>query len=245
MLMNPTVLDELSRELSILSRAVSFQNLSVASQNIGMSQPQLSRVLAKLEKRLGVLLLNREIKRRSSWTTLATELAQTFSRSSRSLDSEIQRLITKSPLKRLRMGTLEGLIPRAAEIGHQLFAQLNLEMLELESHDLQELEDRFLRGELDLILTMREPGRRKYPFYKVLGYQALQEIRKSPKKFDVRIESAFEFQSRSGKTRKKSSKDLSNLNQQFTRSPKILDGILRGKRSFSFRSSKPKLRRAI
>lgn len=208
--MKPSALTEISKELSILSRAVVFQNLSSASQNIGISQPQLSRIIRKLERHLGILLLHREVKRRSAWTPIALELAQTFSRGTRSLEAEVQRLIEDSPVKHLRMGSLEGVLSRAAEIGHTLITQVPLHSLELNIYDLQELEDRFLRGELDLILTMREPGRKKYTFSKVLGYQSLQDQKKIQGGLNLRIQSGFEFQSKPEK-KKKSSRDESSV----------------------------------
>jgi hypothetical protein len=199
--MKANPLSQLAWELNVLSHAVAFPNLSAASQQIGISQPQLSRIVAKLEKVLAVVLLSREVKRRATWTPIAIELAQTYSRGSRHLESELKRLIEDSPLKRLRMGTLEGLLPVAAEIGHTLISRLELEALELDVYDLNDLEERFLRGDLDLILTMREPGRRKYTFSKTLGYQALEEKVRSATGHRVRIQSGYEYQSQS--TRKK------------------------------------------
>ena len=51
-----------SHEFSVLRRAVAYKNLTAASQNIGISQPQLSRIVAKLEQELDVKLLNRDRK---------------------------------------------------------------------------------------------------------------------------------------------------------------------------------------
>ena len=109
--MKSSTLSELSWELSVLSRAVIFPNLSAASQQIGVSQPQLSRIIARLEKSLGVVLLNREVRRRATWMPIAHELSQTYSRGARHLEVEMKRLIEDAPLRQLRMGTLEGLIP--------------------------------------------------------------------------------------------------------------------------------------
>ncbi|NDD91692.1 LysR family transcriptional regulator [bacterium] len=195
----------LSWELSILSQAVSFSNLSAASQQIGLSQPQLSRILAKLEKGLGLVLLNREVKRRATWTPIAHELAQTFSRGSRHLEAEILRLIEDSPIRQIRMATLEGLLGIAAEIGQRMMVRMELETLELDVLDLNELEERFLRGDLDLILTMREPGRRKYSFSKIIGYQSLDEIERTPKGLRTRLQSAYEHQSEGARKKQQKS----------------------------------------
>ena len=44
-------MDHLNWELSVLNRSVAYNNLSGASQHVGLSQPQLSRIVAKLEDR--------------------------------------------------------------------------------------------------------------------------------------------------------------------------------------------------
>jgi hypothetical protein len=209
--MKATPLSQLAWELTVLSQAVVFPNLSAASQQIGISQPQLSRIVAKIEKALGVVLLNREVKRRATWTPIATELAQTFGRGSRHLEAELQRLIEDSPIRRLRMGTLEGLLPTASEIGHKLISKLELEALELDVFDLNELEERFLRGDLDIVLTMREPGRRKYSFSKVLGYQTLEEKTRQTKGALVLIRSGYEYQSQSSRKKPESAEAKSTL----------------------------------
>ena len=203
--MKSSALSELSWELSVLSRAVIFPNLSAASQQIGISQPQLSRIIARLEKSLGVVLLNREVRRRATWMPIAHELSQTYSRGARHLEAEMKRLIEDAPLRQLRMGTLEGLIPAAAEIGQRLIPKLGLETLELDVLDLSELEERFLRGDLDLVLTMREPGRRKYSYSKTLGYQTLEEKSRPGKSSSARIQSGYEFRSGSGPRRSRAS----------------------------------------
>ncbi len=209
--MKANALSQLAWELNVLSNAVVFPNLSAASQQIGISQPQLSRIVAKIEKSLGVVLLSREVKRRAAWTAIAVELAQTYSRGSRHLESELQRLVEDSPLKRLRMGTLEGLLPMAAEIGHKLISKLEFEALELDVYDLNDLEERFLRGDLDLVLTMREPGRRKYTFSKTLGYQTLEERARTTRGRQVRIQSGYEYKSQTGRKNAETSEMLATL----------------------------------
>jgi len=65
-------------ELSVLSRAVAYQNLSGASQHVGLSQPQLSRIIQKLEAQWSVVLLDRSAKRKACWTPAAYKLARVY-----------------------------------------------------------------------------------------------------------------------------------------------------------------------
>ena len=59
-------MEYLSWDLAILSRATHYPNLSIASTHVGLSQPQLSRIVAKLEEQYGVQLLDREARRDQS-----------------------------------------------------------------------------------------------------------------------------------------------------------------------------------
>src|SRR5690606_13535732 len=61
----------LNWDLTVLSRAIQYNNLSGAAQHVGISQPQLSRIVSRLESELGVPLLNRETRRHSTWTAQA------------------------------------------------------------------------------------------------------------------------------------------------------------------------------
>ncbi|MHA0112066.1 LysR family transcriptional regulator, partial [Klebsiella pneumoniae] len=67
-------------DLSVLTRATQYANLSIAADHVGISQPQLSRIVAKLEDQLGLILLDRESRRKSAWTPAAHRLADIYSR---------------------------------------------------------------------------------------------------------------------------------------------------------------------
>ncbi|MEN9722775.1 MAG: hypothetical protein RJB38_761 [Pseudomonadota bacterium] len=194
--MKQSSISALSRELEVLCEIVSFPNLSSASLQVGISQPQLSRIIAKIERALSVKLLDRDVRRKASWTALATELAQTYRRHQRHLQAEVAGLIEHSPTRHLRFGALEGLLALASDLGHRALRVTGMKTLELDILDLSELEDRFLRGDLDLILTMREPGRRKFRYSRVLGHQLLEEVRKPAREVETRIHSAYEFRAK-------------------------------------------------
>src|SRR5476649_2133312 len=113
-------MDYLSWDLSILSRATAYENLSRASAHVGLSQPQLSRIVAKLEESLGLTLLDRESRRKSSWTPAAYRLAEIYQGTVQAFNAEIATLATGLTPRELRIGTLEGLVPTAMAFVKQL-----------------------------------------------------------------------------------------------------------------------------
>jgi LysR family transcriptional regulator, transcriptional activator for aaeXAB operon len=184
----------LSYALSLLSRSVAFKNLSSASLNVGLSQPQLSRLVAKLEGELGMELLDRRVKRKSSWTPQAIQLADLFTQSQRRLEDSIRALQTDQRARQVHLGTLEGLSETAIELAHRLFSGEVLKMIAIDVFDRSELEAKFLSGDLDLILNTRFPGPAKPRFSRVLGYQSLDPIQKGA---DYALFSSYEFNVRS------------------------------------------------
>ena len=59
------MLQNLAYELSVLVKAVQHKNLSAAAVHVGLSQPQLSRLVAKIEHELNIILLDRTARRKS------------------------------------------------------------------------------------------------------------------------------------------------------------------------------------
>lgn len=171
-------MDHIHWELSVLSRAVAYKNLSGASTQVGLSQPQLSRIIAKLEKNLGILLLDRTTKRNASWTPTAFKLVELYSKAIRNLDHELSRLTEKSLNKHIKIGALEGLIPTVLPYAKKLLESGPL-TVDVAIYDLNQLEEHFFKGEFDLIFGPREPGKKKFKYVKVLGYQVLEKIQKS------------------------------------------------------------------
>lgn len=178
-------------ELSVLGRAVGYQNLSSAADNIGLSQPQLSRIVAKLEAELGLVLLDRSSRRKSGWTQSAFELAETYSRSAAILEKEILAVALGSKLDHLRVASLEGLAPLASSFCYRLLDGAGLVSVELDVHDLIDLEALFLKGRYDLIFVARSPGRKKPAYERLVGYQAME---RQGEKSSVRVLSSFEHQ---------------------------------------------------
>lgn len=164
------------RHLSIVARAVHYQNLTVASHNVGLSQPQLSRIVSQLEGGLGVVLLDRGVKRKTTWTPVALRLAEVFDHTEHRLERALQEVLGEENLPtELKAACLEGLAPTAvAQMGrladHPHWRRLHLDVL-----DQNELEERFLAGTVDVIWTSRIPGKGK-PRHRInLGYQILAE----------------------------------------------------------------------
>ena len=99
----------LSHEWNTLCKCVAFANLTSASQHVGISQPQLSRILKKLEDQLGIELLDRHSPRASCWTPAARTLVNLLQRSNLFLTSEVQRELGLAKEVTLRVACLEGL----------------------------------------------------------------------------------------------------------------------------------------
>src|SRR5690349_235854 len=95
------------RQLAVISRAVHFQNLTAASQHVGLSQPQLSRLVGQLEEGLGVVLLDRGVRRKTNWTPLAHRLAEVFDRAELGLEKGLRELLDDSISRELKAACLE------------------------------------------------------------------------------------------------------------------------------------------
>jgi len=169
-------MEPLHWNLSVLARAVHYKNLSGASAHIGISQPQLSRIVSRLEDELKVVLLDRTVRRKSGWTPVAHKIAETYARSSRKLSQSLSQLVSDQHISQLSVGTLEGLGELASRFCHQVFEQTRVQLIELDVFDLSELEERFERDQLDLIFTAREPGRQKFKNLRLLGYQSFDKL---------------------------------------------------------------------
>ena len=66
----------------------------------------------------------------------------------------------------------------------------SVKAVELDIYDLLEIEEKFLKGEFDLVFTLREPGKKKYSYVKLLGYQILEKL---GERLDLKVMSQFEF----------------------------------------------------
>ncbi|XGC81238.1 LysR family transcriptional regulator [Bdellovibrio bacteriovorus] len=197
-------MQQLYYELSVLSKAVHFKNLSAAALHVGLSQPQLSRIIAKIEDELKIVLLDRSAKRKSGWTAVAFQLAEIFEKSIRRLELEMQGISNNQMVAELHIGTLEGLSDFALNTCRQCFEEVGVKKITLDIFDLNELEANFLSGNLDLIFTSKTPGRQKFKYLQELGFQKLEKI-ESSKKFAVL--STFEY----GRANKKELEDYPHL----------------------------------
>ena len=168
-------LQNLHWQLSVLSKAIHYKNLSGAAAHVGLSQPQLSRIIARLEDELGIVLLDRSARRKSGWTPIAFKVASTYFTAARKLTQSLQQLTDETHVHSLAVGTLEGLIPQAIEFCHLLFDRVAMQMVELDVFDLSQLEEHFEKDELDVIFTCREPGKHKFKHSRLLGYQSLEK----------------------------------------------------------------------
>lgn len=181
---------QLYYELSVLAKSINFKNLSAAALHVGLSQPQLSRIIAKIEDELKIVLLDRSAKRKSGWTAVAFQLAEVFEKSSRRLDLEIKNVSNNQVVGELHIGTLEGLSNFALKTSKLCFEEVGVKKITLDIFDLNELEANFLSGNLDLVFTSKSPGRQKFTYLAELGFQRLEKI-DSNKKFNVL--SSFEY----------------------------------------------------
>lgn len=183
-------MDHLHWPLSVLSKAIHHKNLSAAADHIGLSQPQLSRLIAQLEEELGVVLLDRAARRKSGWTPVAYKVADVYFRNSRRLVAALQELQGDDQIHHVSFGTLEGLVPLAMQITQTLFRETKIPVIELNVFDLSDLEERFEKDEMDLILTCREPGRAKRKHIREFGWQDFKTV--GPANSDLKVLSPFE-----------------------------------------------------
>lgn len=183
-------MQQLYYELSVLSKAVNFKNLSAAALHVGLSQPQLSRIIGKIEDEMQIVLLDRSAKRKSGWTAIAFQLSEIFEKSIRRLELELQGISNKQMIAELHIGTLEGLSDFALRTVKICFQEIGIKKITLDIFDLNELEANFLSGNLDLIFTSKHPGRQKFKYLYELGFQKLEAIN-SDKSFAVL--STFEY----------------------------------------------------
>lgn len=184
------MLSNLTYELSTLSKAVQHKNLSAASAHVGLSQPQLSRMISKIESELNIVLLDRSARRKSGWTPLAQELAIAFNRGMGRMQSEILALAQEREVTELRIGTLEGLSHIALQFVQDCFKKLKMHQIYLDVLEYQDLDARFLSQDLDLIFTARTPSLQKFSNMIEVGYQGMQKIGTDSKTL---VCSPFEF----------------------------------------------------
>lgn len=166
----------LAWELSVLQRAVSFPNLSAASRQIGISQPQLSRILFRIEDELKIKMLDRRVKRVPRWTKEAHIISQAYRESVLMLEKKIRAVGAKPQImQRMSLATLEGLAPAGLMIVDHLFKNQLAKNIKYDILDLNELTHAFEAGEYDLIISSQRSGRRKSALERRLGYQVLEE----------------------------------------------------------------------
>lgn len=197
-------MQQLQYELSVLAKAVQFKNLSAAASQVGLSQPQLSRIIAKIESELQVILLDRSAKRKSSWTPIATQIAELFEKNFRRLENDLQNLADNQITSELHIGTLEGLSELAIKLAQICFHQIGVQHIELNIYDLNELESHFQSGHLDIIFTMKVPGMQKYQNLAEIGYQQLEQVNTNS---EYQVFSSFEY----GKSQTKRKKDKKKI----------------------------------
>jgi len=188
---------QLYHELEVLAKAIHFKNLSAAALHVGLSQPQLSRIIAKLEEELKIVLLDRSAKRKSGWTPLALQIAEIYEKNNKRMEAEINASSKNEMVAELHIGTLEGLSGLALGLTRACFEKVGIKKISLDIYDLGDLEANFLSGNLDLILTSKSPGRQKFRHLEEVGYQDFEDVRTN-KKFG--LFSTFEYNRTQKKT---------------------------------------------
>lgn len=169
---------------------------------MGLSQPQISRIIKKIEENVGFPLLDRSSKRTSYWLPEALKLAEIHAQQTKSFEREIQLLRMTGVPSTLRVGLLEGMMVSLFSLIEDLTRKLDVLHLEVVVLDLSDLEEKFFRGEIDLLFSSQEPGKRKFEHSLILGYQRLDILNKNARD---RVMSPFEFASDPGKRKSASS----------------------------------------
>lgn len=204
-------MEQIAFELSILRRCVAFKNLTWAAQHVGLSQPQISRIIKKIETHVGFPLLDRSSKRTACWLPEALRLAEIHAQSVQNFERELQSLKVTGIPTSLKIGLLEGMMISLMSLIENLSRELQLQHIEICVFDLSELEEKFFRSEIDLLFSSQEPGKRKFENSLLIGYQNLDSHNKNDKD---KVMSPFEYATRNSSTntlRKKSVKESVGL----------------------------------
>lgn len=188
----------LYHELTILTKALHYKNLSAAALHVGLSQPQLSRIIARIEEEYKIILLDRSAKRKSGWTQVAFRLAEIFEKSHRRLEHDLLGVSRNQIMSELRIGTLEGLSSLSLKTAHLCFNNVGIHKISLDIYDTSELEAHFLSGNLDLIFTSKAPSKQKFKYYQEIGYQKFDRVETD---VSFGVFSTFEYGHRPAKER--------------------------------------------
>lgn len=191
-------MQHLHYELEILAKCIHFKNLSAAAIHVGLSQPQLSRIISKVETEMKVVLLDRAAKRKSGWTPLAFELSKLYEKNMQRLELELTLLTKNESLSELRIGSLEGLSHLAMNFAKIGFDDIGIKKIILDIYDLNDLEANFMSGNLDIILTSKIPGKQKYSHLYTIGYQQFENIETNRA---YQLFTAFEYNKKEKKVR--------------------------------------------
>lgn len=184
------MIQNLTYELSVLAKAVQHKNLSAAAIHVGLSQPQLSRLVAKVESELNVILLDRTARRKSGWTNMAQQLAITFEKGLSRLETDIRSLAQDFESQELHIGTLEGLSEIAMTFAKNCFDKLSIRHIYLDVYEFKDLDAHFLSGNLDLVFTVKPPSKQKFNHILEVGYQQLERVTTDK---DLFVVSPFDF----------------------------------------------------
>lgn len=196
-------MEDLHWPLSVLTRCIYYKNISGAADNIGLSQPQISRLIKKIENELDIILLDRSSPRHSKWTKNAWKLVEIYNRNTLSLENSLNQLKDNQIPSKISIGSLEGLIPEALKLVLKLNDHLNMSEIYLDIYDQNEMESLFLINDLDIIFTSRIPGKAKPKYFKNIGYQSFDFYKDK----GLEVLSRFEHKT---KSRKKTNKLISN-----------------------------------
>jgi hypothetical protein len=194
-------MNDLHWPLTVLSRAIHYKNITASAASIGLSQPQISRLIQKLENHLQIRLIDKSSPRNSSWTPQARQLAQIYERSTKNLETSLGQLKEDTLPKSIRIASLEGLAIEACGLAKRLFEKTSIQECYLDVFDQDEMEARFLTGDIDLMYSSRIPGMKKGLPHKLVGHQRMKKSATDPR---FRLFSPFEYSS-SKKPKKESS----------------------------------------
>ena len=192
-------MEDLHWPLSVLTRCIYYKNISGAADNIGLSQPQISRLIKKIENELDIILLDRSSPRHIKWTKNAWKLVEIYNRNTLSLENSLNQLKENQIPSKISIGSLEGLIPKALEFVFNIQKKIEMSEIFLDIYDQNEMESLFLINDLDIIFTSRVPGKVKPKFIKNIGYQSFEHYQNK----GLEVLSPFEYKTKSNKKTKK------------------------------------------
>jgi hypothetical protein len=174
-------MEAFSSDIVTVAAATQYRNLTVAAQSLQISQPHLSRLIQKVERQTGIALLNRESKKKSSWTEEGLRFFQEFKRHQDSFSDLVHTFKKLQFYRSLKIVCLEGLAEHTLQSLQKFRQVYATPSLQVDILDLSELDAGFATGAYDVAVSSHPPVAARNSWIKTIGYQHFNIYNKNAK----------------------------------------------------------------